>query len=871
MQNLIGKQIAQYEIIELLGEGGMGIVYKARDTRLDRIVALKFLSSALNINNEAHAAFEQEAKTTATLNHPNIVTIFEIGSYQDTVFIAMEFVKGRSLRDWINELSVDSLPSKPKEYPLVLLNQCLSILMQVCDALDAAHQAGIIHRDIKPSNILISEGRKIKLVDFGLAISKIHSDGFSSDSSSGTIEYLAPEQAKSGSVDIRTDIWAIGILFYEMLCGRSPFRGEYDQAMLFSILNEEPVPIKMICPEIPGSFIRIIDKCLQKEPNKRYQNVTELKQALLSIQEQQITSKPDDRIRSRWHSKLSKVFIPGTIVILILVIVFVVVLERSYSSLPNEKHLAVLPIKPIGLEEQDWLFCDGLAEALSSKLTQLEKFQGTLWVVPFNEVFYRGINTPNEARSEFGVNLAITGSLQRLNEKIILTLNLVDTENLRQINSIVIEDKLSESFNLQKELIFKMVEILDLEIQSSRLQFLSAGFTSVKGAYEYYLLGNGFLQRSDQLDNLNSAILNYKKSLEVDPHFVEAISRLAESYLAKYKITKEPQLFNLAVNTCNESIAQAEKKSIKYPEVYITMGLIQQQKGNYQEAKKSFLQAIEIDGSNDKAMRELAMCYQQLSETSRAEEMLKKAIQLKPGYWANYNKLGVFYYLQTKYAEAAEQFRQVVRNTPDNIQGYNNLGGIYVLLENNTQAIQQFERSLSIKPNDLAYRNLGTLYFYQGQFQKAADAYKKVLEFTTDDYRIWGGIAESFYWSGADSAETRIQYRQAVTLALKELRVNSQDSEVLIDLSGYYAKLDMQDSSRYYLNQILSQGSKDVEVMFRIATIFEHWGARKVALDWIKKALESGFSKLQIEAYPGLKKLRADARYKILLDKVTSG
>lgn len=871
MQNLDGQQIAQYQIIELLGEGGMGMVYKARDTRLDRIVALKFLSSSLNIDQETRASFEQEAKTTAALNHLNIVTIYEIGIYQHNFFIAMEFVEGRSLREWIAESASSNLESKPNKSSKVLLNECIPMLIQICEGLEAAHQAGIIHRDIKPTNILIRDDGKLKIVDFGLAISKIHTDGFSSDSSSGTVEYLSPEQVKSEAVDTRTDIWAFGALFYEMICGRSPFCGEYDQSILFSILNEEPIPIKMICPEIPDSFITIIDKCLQKDPDERYQNVSELKGEIIKAQQQQTILKSDELERKKKYSRRAKILFPATIVILLLIISFIVVQKRSSHSLPGEKHLAVLPLKPIGLEEQDWLFCDGLAEALSSKLTQLEKFHGTLWVVPFNEVFYRGINTPDEARSEFGVNLAITGSLQRHDEKIILTLNLVDAKSLRQINSVVIEDKLSESLNLQRELILKMVKILDLEMHSSRLQFLSAGFTSAKGAYEHYLLGNGFLQRSEQVDNLDKAIFHYGKSLEIDPHFVKALSRLAEAYLAKYKIIKDPQLFNLAVNTCNEAIAKAEDKNLDYTEVYITMGLIQKQQGNYQEAVKAFLQAIGLDESCDKAMRELAMCYQQLGKTSLAEKMLKKAIRLKPGYWANYNKLGVFYYLQAKYEEAAEQFKEVIKYTPDNIQGYNNLGGIYVLLENNVKAIQQFEHSLSIKPNDVAYRNLGTLYFYQGQFTKAADAYKKVLEFTTTDYRIWGGIAESFYWSDADSVETRKHYQKAVALALNELHINPQDPEVLIDLSGYYAKLNMQDSSQYYLNRILIQGSEDVEVMFRIATIFEHWGSRKVALDWIKKALQSGFPKTQIEAYPGLKKLRDDERYKIIVDKLTSG
>lgn len=869
MRNLVGEKIAQYKIMEVLGQGGMGVVYKAHDTRLDRIVALKFLPSALNTDPQTDAAIEQEAKIAATLNHPNIVTIYEVGAYRDSVFIAMEFVPGQSLLNWIAQQNTDSFKSESGGPPVEILGQCLAILIQVCEALEEAHQAGIIHRDVKPSNILVTDDGKIKIVDFGLALSREYGSDFVSESSSGTLEYLAPEQAKAGRLDGRTDIWAVGVLFYKMICGRAPFSGEFDQTIIYSILNEEPLPIKLICPEIPDEIISIIDRCLQKNPADRFKNIIELKNALLQAR-QQLNMDAPNRTFFKWPNTAGKIIISAGLILLLVILVFIFLQTPGYKSLPVKKHLAVLPLKSAGLEKQDWLYSDGVAEALSSKLTQLEQSRGTLWVVPFDEVYYRGINTPSEARKEFGVNLAITGSFQRLNEKIILTLNLVDTKSLRQLKSLVIEDQLSELFNLQKKLIFKMADMLELNIPKAREQFISAGFTSTKGAYDYYLLGIGYLQHSEQLENLNNAISNFKIALDIDPDFVDAHTRLAEAFLAKYKITKEPNSFDLAVESCNQAILLADKNNLKTAEVYIVLGLIQQQKGNYRKAKKSFLKAIELDDSRDKAYRELALTYQSLGDSVRAEAMLKKAIQLKPGYWENYNQLGVFYYRQTKYRAAAEQFKEVIRYTPDNIRGYNNLGGILVLLNKNEEAIKQFKHSLSIKANDLAYRNLGTLYFYRSQFEKAAKAYQSVLQFTTDDYRIWGALAESFYWSGADSSQTRQHYQQAVSQARRELHVNSQNTEVLIDLAGYYAKLNKQDSSRYFLNQVLSMSSNDVEVWFRIATVFEFWGERSIALKWLARAIKAGFSKAQVESYPGLKKLRTDARYKLLTGKNTS-
>ncbi|MHB8580803.1 MAG: serine/threonine protein kinase, partial [Ignavibacteriaceae bacterium] len=263
MDNTIGKTITHYKIIEKLGEGGMGVVYKAEDTKLKREVAIKFLPHSISANKEERQRFEIEAQAAAALNHPNIATIHAIEEYENDLFIVMEYLDGTELKETI---------SKNK----LTLDQSLNIIEQIAKGLQAAHQKGIIHRDIKSSNIMITRTGTVKVMDFGLAKLGGTSQITKLGTTLGTTAYMSPEQAKGEHVDKRTDIWSLGIIIYEMLTGSMPFKGDFEQAIIYSILNEEPVSMMSIKDGIPIKLEQLVRQSLIKDPGSRYQNLDEL-------------------------------------------------------------------------------------------------------------------------------------------------------------------------------------------------------------------------------------------------------------------------------------------------------------------------------------------------------------------------------------------------------------------------------------------------------------------------------------------------------------------------------------------------------------------------------------------------------------------
>jgi len=271
---MIGKTILHYKILEKLGEGGMGEVYLAEDTKLKRKIALKFLPSHLTADKEIIGRFEREAQAAASLNHPNIITVHEIGEHEGRTFIAMEYVQGHSLRE---EITKGPMP----------IDHVIGISTQICEGLHEAHKAGIVHRDIKPENILIDKSGRVKILDFGLArmkgVTKLTKDA----STLGTLKYMSPEQYQNKEVDHRTDIWSFGVVLFEMLTGQLPFQGEYEAAVMYSVVNEEPKSLSTLRQDIPENLDQIASKFLVKDPAMRYQSmqevIEELKKPLLSM------------------------------------------------------------------------------------------------------------------------------------------------------------------------------------------------------------------------------------------------------------------------------------------------------------------------------------------------------------------------------------------------------------------------------------------------------------------------------------------------------------------------------------------------------------------------------------------------------------
>src|SRR6056297_891537 len=826
------ETISHYKILEKLGEGGMGQVYKALDTKLERNVAIKLMLPKVQSGELSKERFVQEAKSASALDHPNICTIYEIGDTDDgSLFIAMAYYEGESLQDYL-------------KYEVPSYDEALDIAIQVAKGLECAHRSNIVHRDIKPANVMITESGMVKIVDFGLAKLVGETHLTQTGSTLGTAAYMSPEQVTGGSVDHKSDIFSCGVVLYELFTGIQPFKNDYFHGMMYAVVNEDPPPVTDHKPDLPVELEWIIRKSMEKDSANRFQDMTEMVQFLESLKAGNIDSgQINDEATGSNPKKSSSfksrpVFMAGAAIV---TVILAAVLYSWYSpaiisegsspfttaSLPVSKQIAVLPFLNIGERPENAAFVAGLVETLTSNLSQLDQFQEQFLVVPSSETSSRNISSASEARAAFGVNLVVAGSVQQLDDGVRVTINLIDAVSLRQLNSKIIDDNFTEKSALQDEAVFNLASMLGIELQPRVRNILTAGGTTVPGAYEFYIKGVGHLQRFDRREEIDAAIVQFKRALEEDPDFARAYAGLSDAYLYLYRRTSNSDWIQPAV----ENIEKAIEITDEYSPVYTTYGLLLIETGEYEEALKMLNRALEIDPVNFEAYRGKARAYLAQQRTEEAEATYKKAIEMKPDYWAGYAELGVFYYGNGRFEEAAEQFKIVTELTPNNAGAYRNLGGIYYYLGRQQEAMEAFHNSISIEPNYGAYSNLATMYFYDEEYSKAAEMYKEALALNDSDYTVWSFLASSYEESTPPRVEEYMQaIQKAMEMAEKQLEVNRDDPAILVDLASYKLTLGDKTGAKIILNRAVATQTGDVNLQPRIGTTYEKLGQRNEAL-----------------------------------------
>jgi serine/threonine-protein kinase len=493
---------------------------------------------------------------------------------------------------------------------------------------------------------------------------------------------------------------------------------------------------------------------------------------------------------------------------------------------------------------------------LSSKLSQLEQFQRTIRVVPSTDVLREGIVSVREARQTFGATLAITGSVQRTENRVRLTINLVDPQTLLQLKSKTIDTEPGDISVLQDGVVLAVAELLDVKLSSQAKQILAVGGTTVPSAYEYYMQGRGYLQRYEVAQNIDTAITLFNRALEQDPKYALAEAGLGEAYWRSYDQTKDTHWAEEA----SKSSAAAIALNDMLPQVYVTLGMIHTGTGHYEEAVQNLQKALALDPINSDAYRELANTYQQMGRLKDAESTYMNAIAVRPGYWGTHNDLGGFYYRLGRYAEAEKEFRSVVELTPDNARGYSNLGVIAYSQKRYEEAAKMYEKSVAIKSSAAAYSNLGAVYYTMGQYAEAAGYYEKAIQLNGRDSTDWHNLAGAYQASG-ELQKARAAFQQTAALTDGQLRVNPRDPVLLLRLADAYSNLNQPQRARELLRQALALAPDDVPNMFQASAIYEQLGDRQLALQWLAKAIKGGFSRDLIEKEPALTRLRLDPRF----------
>jgi serine/threonine protein kinase len=502
----------RYTIIEELGRGGMGVVYKAEDTKLKRTVALKFLPPELTHIPDVKERFTREAQAAAALDHPNICTVHEFDETDGTSFISMAYIEGQSLKE--------KIASGPLE-----LDEALSIATQVAEGLSEAHKKGIVHRDIKSANIMVTERGQAKIMDFGLARKTggtlITRDG----STMGTVAYMSPEQAQGKEVDHRTDIWSFGVVIYEMLTGELPFQGEHEQTVLYSILKEKPEPITHGKSDIPGSIEQVVSKALEKDPDKRYQQAVELLDDLKSISAGIIPEEIKARLRKAKLSRRKRTIITGAALIALIMIVSVFIIPRIFHSGEEpEKSIAVVPFHYLSDEPEKQYLADGVMEAILLNLSKIEDLR----VVSRTSVEqYRNTDkTVNTICQELDVAYLLEGSFQKYGDTAKLSVQLIEPGRERHVWSNEYDRDWKDIISVQSEVAQTVAGELQVAIAPREKQLIEKIPTTDMTAYDAYLNGQFHLNKVT-LNDLDTAMRYFELAIDKDPEFAEAYVGIA--------------------------------------------------------------------------------------------------------------------------------------------------------------------------------------------------------------------------------------------------------------------------------------------------------------------------------------------------------
>ncbi|MFQ5877714.1 MAG: tetratricopeptide repeat protein [Acidobacteriota bacterium] len=847
---MIGQTLGHYRVLEEIGAGGMGVVYRAWDDRLERSVALKLLPAGSLADDADRQRFRREALALSRLNHPNIETVHDFDTDRGVDFLVTEYVAGSTLRERLHD-------------PLSVA-QFVELAEQCAEALAAAHRQGIVHLDVKPENVMLTPDGRVKVLDFGIArelrrggpdATTAGGSTTGDESCGGTVGYTAPEVLLRGDVDGRADIFSLGVVFYEALARRHPFQLSSLAGTVARVLNDTPAPVDTHNPEIPADLGRMVSRMLVKDPAARYASAAALAAELRGMRRGPAGSGDEASAAPRAVGLRRGAWL-GAAALLVLAAGAVPGIRRTVGrwlglGATADRYLAVLAFDPGADDPRGEAFGKGLADTLTARLTRLTASHG-LQIAPPSEALKLESPTLDLVQKKLGADLALSGGLQRSGERIRIAIHLADVHSRTQLGAETIDGTLADPFSLEDRVVDAAVRILKVELSPRELEPPRRRGTTIAGAYEYYLQGRGYLRGYDKEVRVDSAIDVFGRSLAADPGYAGAHAGIGQAYWYKFDHTKDPAWLERASASCGEAVRLDRADA----EGHICLGMVHRARGRYADAVAEFDRATRLDAANEEAFRWLGRGYERLGRVADAEEAYRKAIVLRPHYWAGYNSLGVLYYGSGQYAKAEDMFRQVVSLAPDSSRGLSNLGVIYQVQGRYRDAIPVLERSIEIDPDETAYSNLGAAHVMLRDFDRAVAIYREAIATGHAAYYIWANLGEAYDLGGGERERAGSAYRSAVELAEGELRVNPRDLEVIADLAKYHAVLGEREAAHRFLSGSLRRRALSAEQEFTVALAYKHLGALDEALHWLERALRDGYSRQWVRDTPVLDDLR---------------
>jgi serine/threonine protein kinase/tetratricopeptide (TPR) repeat protein len=867
---MIGETILHYKILEKLGEGGMGVVYKAEDTKLKREVAIKFLPHHISSNDEDRKRFEIEAQAAASLNHPNITTIHSIEESDSEVFIVMEYIDGIELKGKIKSGSIS-------------INEAVDIAIQIADGLEAAHKKGIVHRDIKSGNVMITKDGKAKIMDFGLAKVGKGTQVTKVGTTVGTVAYMSPEQTRGEEIDNRSDIWSFGVLLYEMVTGKQPFKGDYDQALVYSILNEEPETA-----EISSTALRnIILKALEKEPVERYQKVSEMLADLIEIKNETLTrtySRSSER-KTQIQKKKNKWFVPAAIIIFIAFLIVAYIYFNSRSSVNNVsseiKMIVVLPFENLGSSEDEY-FADGITEEITSKLSGLS---GLGVIARASAAQYKNTNKSlDEIAKELGVGYILVGTIRWDKsgdvDKVRVNPELIRTSDGVQMWSEPYESEYSTSFKLQTQIASQVANAMDINLLQPEKKSLSTNLTENQEAYNLYLKGKDFLDyRNQEPQNKTTAERLFKQAIYLDPNFAAAYAGLSKAYSDMYWF-----YYDHSQKTIDLSKQAVEKSLELNPEFYGGYASLAWYyyhcKLDYDKAIENFHRSLDLQPNNYDALGGLGAVLRRQGKVEESIPFIERAMNINPLSAQAIFELGASYYWSKKYSMAIPLFQKSMSQDPSSPVSYYHLSACYILsdgdLTNATEAINSgLKEGVIDKTGYIIQRNT-EIDIYSRNFEEALNDLKnsqnlvfdEQFTFVPKDLNI--GIVNLYLGRLNDAKKS---FNSAIDFLNKKIKESPNDSRLYSALGIAYAGLSQKQNAVKWAKKgvellpISKEALRGQARLNDLAKVYAMVGEYDLAIQILKKLINipSEITPAILKIDPMWDKLRGNPEFNKLL------